>query len=773
MTASSTGFDLRIYWDIMWRRKWVFVGAFFLCTVIGLALALNAKPQYQVNSTLLLRELDLQFNTGKNAMGPRVSATDDLDLLKTRILSPMVLHELIDKVGLLNDSAVTATAKEIRSSFPKLALEEIKRSLLIKKLQQKILSIRIHGDNMIQIGAQHEDPELAYNLVRTLIDIFIDQTQQMEMSGLQTGLKYSSEQLQIYKKRLEDAEARLQNLKAGSVLNKLDNQQLDDLRAENLRTISLAATNQLELEQRILRDTADDLSGSEPSPSSHSSPQINKLLNQQLAKLNLLGDLLNTNSVNEEQIFQVNKEIKDLDDALQIEVQAIASQSIAEARRSAWVESKMASLRIRFLEKKKQTIDRVLANYEQSRKASLTSAPLQQMTEDRLKDEVEQARQMYQLFLKQKEGAEMERALKNAQSPFLYRLIDPPQRPLSSIAMSKRARLMVSCVVGLGLGILLVVGLEQLDPSLRTIEAVESHLNSPVFGLMPKLEGEDFRFVLDSKEAVDVQRIASKLTKQLFRGNKSDRAGATLRPKMIMITSSVMGEGKSTFSAYLAACFAEMLKSSSVLLVDGDLRRGMQHKIFKVDNSYGLGNLLEENDNQPAASCLNQTEYAKLHLLTSGYSTESPVSLFTSEKFGKMMDQLKKYYELIIFDTPPVIPVNDALIISRYADTILYVVKAGETPRVVAARGMGLVRTTECHLSGVVMNNMQDVLPYYYRHYYYKYQYEHQEHPTSINNNGTNGADLNKHVSDDGENGAEKDNSKSSVNLIEGLQHAE
>jgi capsular exopolysaccharide synthesis family protein len=354
---------------------------------------------------------------------------------------------------------------------------------------------------------------------------------------------------------------------------------------------------------------------------------------------------------------------------------------------------------------------------------------------------------------------------------------------------------MIAVVLGLGMGLGLAIGLDQLDRSLKTIDAVELHLDTPVFGLMPKLHGKDFHFVLDSKEAVDVQRIASKLTRQLFRGIKQDRAGAIHRSKVIMITSSVMGEGKSTFSAYLSACFAEMLNSTSILLIDGDLRRGALHKIFKVDNSYGLGNLLEENEEyQPEVPCLQSTKHARLHVLTSGQSEESPVALFTSEKFSKMLEQLKKYYELIILDTPPVIPVNDAMILSRFADTILYVVKAGETPREIAQRGIGLVRTTESHLSGVVMNNMRSVLPYYYRHEYYKYQYEREPQDNSRQNgHDKNGAALKKHLAGDGgdgsevkesdkspekliagddENGIVSDNDKSSAGFIEGMQHA-
>ncbi len=751
MTTPASGFDPQIILQMILRRKWYIIGSFVLSTAIGLFLAFTGKPSYRVSATVLLREIDLQFNTGKNVIAPRVSATDDMDLLKTKILSPIILDELIDKVGLLNDTALIAQAKDIGATYPKLRLEEIKRNLLLEKLRGKILRIRVSGNNMIQIDAEHGDPEVAYNVVSTLIAIFVEQTQRTEMSGLQSGMEYSNEQLAIYKKKLDDAEARLQRLKTGSALNKLDNRQMDDAHAENLRAILLAADNQLELENRIFRDAKESFSDSEPSPATYSAPAIDKLFNQQTATLAQLAAQLKKNDGSEQQIFLLNKEIKEIDAAMQAEVQTLAENSLGASKRAAWAEAKMAALRIRFLEKKKQTIDRLLSSYDETRKATLTNEPMQAMTEERLMDEIEQARQMYQLFLKQKEGTELENALRAAQSPFLYRLIDPPQRPLSSTGMSKRTKLIVSCMVGLGFGFVLAFGLEQIDRSLKTIEDVESQLQTPVFGLMPRLDCKEVRFKLDSKEAVDIQRVASKLAKQLLRGKKGDIASILQGSKTIMVTSSVLGEGKSTFSSHLAMCLAEMLKPMMVLLIDADLRRGVQHKNFKLDNSFGLGNLLEDDELDMPHACLHSTEYGKLYVLTSGHSTESPLTLLSSDKFANVLERLKKYYQVIILDTPPVIPVNDALLMSRHADTTLYVVKAGETPREIAKRGIGLVRTTECNFSGVIMNNMRQVLPYYYRHDYYKYEYDKQHKPLALpapKNNGTNGVDLKKVVSE-------------------------
>jgi capsular exopolysaccharide synthesis family protein len=732
MAAEAAKLDVRVYLGILWRRKWVIFCAFVLGALLGLYFALTAKPSYQVKATVLLREIEIEFSA-VTRFGPKVSGAQDLDLLKAKILSTAVLGELIKRAGLQKDSLFLAEAREIARNSPRINLDEIMLSLLIEKLRAKILRVRVHGDNMIEIVAEHQDPEVAHQLVSLLVDIFVEQTRQTEASGLQSGLTYSSEQLEIYKKRLEQAEARLRSLKAGSAIDKLGQQPAShDGHAERLRAFAQAATNQLEIEKRIFREAAARLSDQGATEQKASSPAIEKLHGQQMEKLAQLANALSANDGSEEQIYRINSEIKELDADMQKEALRLAAAQVGEADRQAMAERLMADRRIQFFEKKKQSIDRLLEDYLQSRKAAFKQQPLQAMNEERLRDEVEQARQVYQMFLKQKQGAEMEAALQAARSPYLFRIIEPPQKPLASTMMSKRARLLIGSALGFGVGLVLAFGLEEIDQSIKAIDDVERHLEVPVFGLMPRIDRKDFSFDLSEKESVDIQRIVSKLVKQFARSAPANGKNSAGRNRTILVTSSVLGEGKSIFSAHLAACSALMLKPSMVLLIDADLRRGIQHRIFECANQRGLANLLEEQAEVAAQLCLQTTLFPKLYLLTSGHSQETPLTLLNSDRSDNVIAQLKTYFDFIIIDSPPVIPVNDALILSRHADTALYVVKAGATPREVVKRGAGLMRATECHFSGIILNNVKQVLPYYYRHDYYNYQYEKPQAPAEL-----------------------------------------
>jgi len=353
---------------------------------------------------------------------------------------------------------------------------------------------------------------------------------------------------------------------------------------------------------------------------------------------------------------------------------------------------------------------------------SIEAAPLQEMTEQRLQTEVDQAREFYNMFQRQTRGSEIQSALQTAQSPFEYRILEPVKRPLSPISMGKRYKLLMVGFLGLGLGILLAFGLEFLDRSFKTVEEISRYIDAPVIGLMPKLDHKTFHFDLEAKDAVEIQRITATLTNHAPARNGAPKAKAPDCAAVILVTSSITGEGKSLFAASLAASISS-LKRSPVLLIDADLRRPIQHRLFEIENDAGLASVLEDEE-MDVQALLMKTPYQNLFVLPSGRHQRSPLLALTSQRFLTLIEQLHQHHPFIIIDSPPVLPVNDALILCRHMSTILYVVKAGATSREVVKRGVELIRKTGGPMPGIILNNVTEVLPYYYRQNYYKYTYE-------------------------------------------------
>src|SRR5262245_30810595 len=210
MATETAKVDLRVYRGILWRRKWVILSGFLLGSALGTYFAMTSVQEYKVRTTVMMRELNIEFGSLKR-MAPRVNATEDLGLLKARLLSPATLSALIEKTGIMNYPALEARARKMHKSYPQMTPEEIKTTLLHAELRERILKI-IPAENLIHFEATYADAHGAYLLAKTITDIFIEQARQLENSGLESGLRYSNAQLEIYRKRLESKEAELKRM---------------------------------------------------------------------------------------------------------------------------------------------------------------------------------------------------------------------------------------------------------------------------------------------------------------------------------------------------------------------------------------------------------------------------------------------------------------------------------------------------------------------------------------------------------------------------------
>jgi len=188
--------------------------------------------------------------------------------------------------------------------------------------------------------------------------------------------------------------------------------------------------------------------------------------------------------------------------------------------------------------------------------------------------------------------------------------------------------------------------------------------------------------------------------------------------KSFLITSSNRGEGKSTIASWLALTVAQFPKKR-VLLVDADFRRPRMHGIFGLDNELGLKDCLEQTIDP--IQVVKKTPLANLSVITAGARTPEPGRLFESETLKEVFDKLGFYYDIVIVDSAPVLAVSDTLFLCSEIETVLLVVMAGVTPREVVHRANNVLVDSRAHISGVILNNASEVLPYYYDYDYYGY----------------------------------------------------
>lgn len=210
---------------------------------------------------------------------------------------------------------------------------------------------------------------------------------------------------------------------------------------------------------------------------------------------------------------------------------------------------------------------------------------------------------------------------------------------------------------------------------------------------------------IESPLAIELRRVMIRLNREMDLDRK----------RCLMITSSERGEGKSLFSYSFSLVLANHLQKR-VLLVDGDLRRPVQHRAFQLPLAPGFAECLQGDEASP-----RRTALPNLDVLPAGAAGDEPSRLLGAGRVRAAMDTLQRDYDIVLLDSPPVVPVSDPLQYVDHADGIIYLVMAGRTSRDVVARGVAILRGVGANILGVVANNLSEVLPYYYDRKYYGY----------------------------------------------------
>ncbi|MBO9130033.1 CpsD/CapB family tyrosine-protein kinase [Bacillus sp. 165] len=183
--------------------------------------------------------------------------------------------------------------------------------------------------------------------------------------------------------------------------------------------------------------------------------------------------------------------------------------------------------------------------------------------------------------------------------------------------------------------------------------------------------------------------------------------------RSLMVTSANPGEGKTTTTANLAVVFAQQGKK--VLLVDTDLRKPSLHEMFRTDNILGLTSILSKQGT--LEKCIRKTEDANLHFLPCGAIPPNPAELLGSAAMKDFIEKAQSQYDLVIFDTPPVLAVTDAQVMANQCDSIVMVVRSGQTEKEQALKAKALLENAKGKLLGVVLNDKKQKESEYY--YYY------------------------------------------------------
>lgn len=703
--------DLQQYWLIL-KRRWLSI-AVVTGSVLGLATlaAFIQKPVYEAEGKL------------------RFSKTSNVSSLTG--LSEQ-LGQLSELSGLTNLSNPLETEAEVIKSHPiiqetitKLNLKDDEgEPLEIDTFLEKLKVKSIKGTDVLQLSYESTEPKEAANVVNSLMEDYLENNIEVNTTEVRAAREFLQKQLPQVESRVLKAEAALRQFKEKNNVVALEEEakvgveSLKELAQEvttaeaqlvDAITRSRALQNQLQLRtqqavalsnlsqspavQQVLTEyqkVQDELAVAR-TRFTDEHPTIVNLLKKEEALRNQLekrvGQIVGTQASVPEQNLQVG-ELK---------------QSLTAELVKSEVEKLAANNRVGLL---KQTF-----GIQQARLANLPKLEQQQRE---LQRRLLVAQSTYEQFLKQLQEVQVV----EKQNVGNARVISQARIPEEPVGPRKLLFLAGGGVVGILLGLGTALLLELMDNSLKTVEEAKKLLGYPLLGTIPQIDEKLKENEQELPELPVLNNPYSPVTSafEILKTNL-DFTLSNKKLKVIVVSSSIAGEGKSFVSANLAVAVAQV--GQRVLLIDADMRRPRQHQIWNSPNMLGLSNVLV---GQVPLQNSTTEGLVTLDLLSSGKIPPNPLLLLESQSMASLIEDAKEQYDFIIIDAPPLAAVADGLVLNKVADGMLLVVRPGVANLGSAATAKTLLEQSGQPVLGMVVNGVTDKTSYggyYYSQGYY------------------------------------------------------
>ncbi len=423
------------------------------------------------------------------------------------------------------------------------------------------------------------------------------------------------------------------------------------------------------------------------------------------ASVNELRNAVNASTIDRTQFLEVRATDTDPKRAALI-ANAVAEQlkllGPASSNETLQKQREFVSQQIQDLEDKIQKSETEIAQLEESLKTttSVREAADKRSEIDRLRGQIAQYQQNYTQFINY-----LAPSSQNTLS-----ILEPAEAPNQPFAPNLPLNVGLAIAIGIILATAVVFLIEYLDDTIKSKDDVTRVLNASTLGEIGLLKNRNDKLI-----AAAEPRSANAEAYRMLRTNIS--FSSVDKPiRMILVTSASPSEGKSITAANLAVTMAQAGYRTTV--VDCDLRKPTQHKVFGISNDVGLTNALLAHAD--LSSFIRPTRVENLRVLTTGPLPPNPAELLGSRSMTDLLTMMQKESDVIVIDSPPVLAVADAAILSRISDGVILVVDSGKTKRESALRAKEALEQTAARLLGIVLNRMPSNSGYYsYNSKYY------------------------------------------------------
>jgi len=544
--------------------------------------------------------------------------------------------------------------------------------------------------NVIKVTYNDTNPVMASAVVNTLVQAYLEQTLSFRTEEAGNTVKFVEDQLKGTREELDRSEQNLQTYKSTSGMIKLDAEAEELVRKlseiEKERAAVALQRNQVEFALDAMQKARQR--GGVYSPAAFKDDPLIGSMATKLTELEMQRRaLVAENTERHPQVKAVQGQIDQLQNKIQ---------------------STFETTRLN-LTKQEASIKEQIAQYE----ARLGKLPEAERTQARLMRFSKVNADIYTFLLQKHEEARIAKASTISN----INIVDPAIVPDKPVKPQKGKNLLLGLLVGLMVGAGAAFFTDYLDDTIKDEEEAKRALAWPLLAMIPAIEG-----TAKGSGPADlvVQTNPKSSSTEAFRGLRTAIHFSSLKRdcKVVMITSSFPGEGKTTIAANLALTFAQ--SGNRVLLVDCDLRRPALHKIFEHSRNPGVTEVLAGD--VPLAKALHATGIDNIALLTAGTIPPNPAELLSSDSMRDLLARLRASYDIIILDAPPVIPVTDAPLLTALTDLVVVVIESGRIPANAARRMKELLQSVQAPVAGFVLNDRtalySDTYGYYGKGYY-------------------------------------------------------
>ena len=662
---SEIPLDLRYYLDVVWRGRALITAAALAGLSLGLLVGFLQTPEYQAAALLQIEPPTPAFMSVSDALVGGGSYFQNTDFYNTqfKILRSRGVAEAVVQRLKLGDRPPFKEGPDPAGTF--LAYVDVDP---------------VPESRLVRVLVTHEDPKEAALWANTLAAVYIEQSLASRVQAARQAYDWLQERLAATQEAMRQARSKLissyqgQDLfvPEGSVsavttsITKLN----EDYLAAKMRRISLeAALKQVEDKRRrgesleaVPQMATDTMVGS---------------LNEQLSALNL-------------QLSQLREKYK----AGHPEVQKALAQ-IAEVRKTR--EARFG-----------QIVDGLRADYSQLERretefrGAIEGQKSQAATQSRkssemeiLKKEEQSATSLYEVLLQKLNETDIASSIRNNN----VSVVEKAAPPTSPVRPAKRRIAAYALALGLALGIGLVFARDYLDNTIKGPEDIERFLHLDLLAAVPKYDEANVHLVTEAYQ---------NLRTALIFGRREETG------QVVLITGTAPQEGKTTTLVNIAKLLAS--SGEKAVAVDFDLRRAQLHARLGLTREPGVTDFFVRHADLDGL--IRPTRVPNLFALTAGPLPPNPPAILARKQMADFLNHLRRHFDWILVDAPPVASVTDALLLARHADIVVYVVEHNNVDKKVIKRSVGALRKVTPNLLGAVLNAVDIKAKGYYYYYY-------------------------------------------------------